>query len=435
MAIDANNCVWEVRPTNGSDNNGGFFVTGASGTDYSQQNSPQFALTGIATSGAGAVFLYASATAAMVGNGLNVISGTNFTTGRFQITSVSVGVSVTVDRNICTGVGASGVINIGGAIQNYSTLAAITITTMRAYIKAEATITITARPDFQNLTNLELIGYTTTRTDLGKATITTSNGTDNLLLFRGTGSFILQNFTMTDTSGTRHNAIAFVNNFNFLIVINCSFSGNSISINWNGVTILNALIRQCAIASCTGAGISIQIAGFVEVDDCYIHDNTGNGIDILATASPIRLVVNRSVIRANAIGIKSVDDGAVGNNSVIVCLNCAIISNTSDGIKHLGTGTNFQVLTYLQNCIVYGNGGYGVNVVAASLSLNYSGYAGYNAYGSNTSGNKNNFPAQTGDVALSADPFTNAAGGDFSLNATAGGGAACKAVGFPLTFP
>jgi hypothetical protein len=39
------------------------------------------------------------------------------------------------------------------------------------------------------------------------------------------------------------------------------------------------------------------------------------------------------------------------------------------------------------------------------------------------------------DVALTAKPFTNSAGGDFSLNSTAGGGAACKGVGWPGIFP
>jgi len=96
--------VWEIR-SNGNDNNGGGFKTGASGTDYSQQTSPQYALTSVTTAGAGATFLLASASADMVGNIAHVVSGTNFTAGFYEITSVSVGVSVTCDANICTGVG------------------------------------------------------------------------------------------------------------------------------------------------------------------------------------------------------------------------------------------------------------------------------------------------------------------------------------------
>ena len=85
--------VWEVRPTVGSDSNGGGFVPGASGTDWSQQNSPQYALTGIASSGSGNTVLSALAAADMVGNIAQCTGGTNFNTGLFEVTSVSVGVS------------------------------------------------------------------------------------------------------------------------------------------------------------------------------------------------------------------------------------------------------------------------------------------------------------------------------------------------------
>ena len=116
MAISAN-AVWEVRSTATAGNvNGGFFVTGATGTDYSQQNAAQYALTGLTTAGAGAVIDYASASADMVGNGIKIISGTNFTAGWYQITSIVANTSITVDRSCCTGAGASGVANIGGAI-------------------------------------------------------------------------------------------------------------------------------------------------------------------------------------------------------------------------------------------------------------------------------------------------------------------------------
>ena len=36
-------------------------------------------------------------------------------------------------------------------------------------------------------------------------------------------------------------------------------------------------------------------------------------------------------------------------------------------------------------------------------------------------------------TSAATDPFTNAAGGNFGLNATAGGGAACKTAGYPQT--
>lgn len=112
--------VWEVRAdAAGSNINGGFYTSG--GTDYSQQTAAQYALTGVTSAGAGNTVLSASAATDMVGNGIKVVSGTNFTVSWFEITSVVAGVSITCSTNqagasISTGVGATGVMNVGGAI-------------------------------------------------------------------------------------------------------------------------------------------------------------------------------------------------------------------------------------------------------------------------------------------------------------------------------
>lgn len=113
MAIGAT-CVWEMRDT-GAATNGGGYVSGGGGTDYSQQDAAQYTTSSATTSGAGAVILWAAAASDMVGNILYIASGTNFTVGWYQVTSISAGVSVTVDRNCCSGAGSSGVINVGGA--------------------------------------------------------------------------------------------------------------------------------------------------------------------------------------------------------------------------------------------------------------------------------------------------------------------------------
>ncbi len=114
MALPAT-AVWEVRTT-GSVNNGGFWNTAGTGTDYSQSGSVQYPLTGATAVGAGAVILHASAASDMVGNGLKVVSGSGFTVGWYEVISVVVGVSITTDRNCTSGVGSSGVVNIGGAV-------------------------------------------------------------------------------------------------------------------------------------------------------------------------------------------------------------------------------------------------------------------------------------------------------------------------------
>lgn len=124
MAITAAT-QWECRDTAtaGNVNGGGFDSTIAgAGTDWSMQDAAQYPLAGVATAGAGATFLLATASADMVGNIAHVISGVNFTPGWYQIISINAGVDVTVDRALATGIGANGAINIGGAMSLGSAL-------------------------------------------------------------------------------------------------------------------------------------------------------------------------------------------------------------------------------------------------------------------------------------------------------------------------
>ena len=118
MAIAAGT-VWEARITGPASNaGGGGFVPGLAspGTDFSQQDTVQYALTGVTTAAADAILLHASAAADMKDNILNITGGTNFTVGRYQVLSVVVGVSITLDRVCTTAAGAAGVVNIGGAL-------------------------------------------------------------------------------------------------------------------------------------------------------------------------------------------------------------------------------------------------------------------------------------------------------------------------------
>src|SRR3990172_522671 len=93
MALPATT-VWEVR-TDGNDANGGGFVTGASGTDRSQQAAAQIAYTDLVIGGTTTELTSAAFpfSAAEVGNILNVTGGTGFTTGWYQVVSVAAGVA------------------------------------------------------------------------------------------------------------------------------------------------------------------------------------------------------------------------------------------------------------------------------------------------------------------------------------------------------
>src|SRR5579863_5594377 len=106
--------VWEVRPTVGSNTNGGGFVTGSSGTDWSQFNAAQYALTNGVTNGTTTVAT-TSASADMVGNIAYIAGGTgSITAAWYQIVSQTTGVSIVVDRSTGLTAGSGVTINIGG---------------------------------------------------------------------------------------------------------------------------------------------------------------------------------------------------------------------------------------------------------------------------------------------------------------------------------
>src|ERR1044071_7124465 len=110
MAISVNT-YWDVRTT-GSDNNGGGFVIGSSGTDYSQQDASQYSGTNLAsTNGTTNPSVVTSAThnfvAADVGNIIRITAGSNWTTGYYQIVSVSSN-AATLDRAVGTAATLSG---------------------------------------------------------------------------------------------------------------------------------------------------------------------------------------------------------------------------------------------------------------------------------------------------------------------------------------
>src|SRR5262245_30698817 len=94
--------AWEVRTTGSDTLNSGGFVTGASGTDFSQQDAAQYSFADLATStGTVANPTVTSAShnfvAADVGNILRITAGTNWTAGFYQIQSVAAN-AATLDR-------------------------------------------------------------------------------------------------------------------------------------------------------------------------------------------------------------------------------------------------------------------------------------------------------------------------------------------------
>ena len=120
-----------------------------------------------------------------------------------------------------------------------------------------------------------------------------------------------------------------------------------------------------------------------------------------------------------------------------------LLNNTA---YHCGrNGFNFTASLFTRpiilNNIAASNGAWGLTIGSAAAA---DQLADGNAYYNNASGTRQNFDApvfaanpqytNTRDVVLSVNPFNNSAAGDFGLNNTAGGGAALRNAGIPVTW-
>lgn len=287
MALNAA-IVWEVRATATAANaNGGGFKTGATGTDWSLQNAAQYNLTSMTSSGAGAVILHASAATDMVGNIINITAGTNFTAGRYEITAVSAGVSITVDRNCTTGVGAAGVGNIGGAL-NWDGSAdnafiQIPVAGNKIYIKAGTYAPqnmSSATANGSTSAPIRVIGYNSSRDD-------------NPSSFANCPALNFSNASGMGALGTNWHlsylnvSLGAANGINLAQnsrLYRCKVVNFSATAARSAVRIDNCHVIACEIICYRGVGISIPSNSDFgcAVVDCYIHDSD-KGINITDT--------------------------------------------------------------------------------------------------------------------------------------------------------
>ncbi len=437
MAL-ATSLVWEARSA-GNINNGGAYMPGSSGTDWSQQNSPQYALTGVTSSGSGSTLLTASAATDMVGNVGKVVSGTNVNLGWFQVSSVVAGVSITFDRAVATGVAVSVVLNIGGAVSAVGDIVAAIGDGNKIYAKNSSTETRSTALTFT--VGAIVIGYGSTRGDGGQYTITTSTNSIDLVAFNNANNppsgSTFQNLALSTTAGTAGDGIHSINgSLNpALAIINCSLSGFSTNVigDWQAastffpLTIMNSEIKNAVVDGIANTGPT-QIFG------CYIHGNGRDGIRRIAAngSSPTgAYFVSHTVVYNNtAVGVNNqcnqVQGNADGTGFAFLTIDhCTIMSNGTDGVQQTNQSTGTYMLS-LTNTIIYGNTTTGVHQGTSSqgLSIDLN-----NAYGGNGT-DVTNWAKGSGAVTLTSNPCTNPSGGDFTLNGTAGAGAACKGAAF-----
>lgn len=187
----------------------------------------------------------------------------------------------------------------------------------------------------------------------------------------------------------------------------CQFSGCSDGIDAGGGSWVQISVYDCTFTSLGGTAVKCNGANkaAMNVRGC-VFDSCNIGVEF--SSSRTDGIANGSSIEGNI-----------------------FYGSTSDAIKLPSTTPAFYGGLSLSKNIIYGNGGYGVNFSGAGVDKEFldavSMTFSRNAFGSNTSGNVNVSNVSRNEVTLTADPFTDAANGDFSLNDVAGGGAALKA--------
>jgi hypothetical protein len=431
MSLSADT-VWEVRTT-GNDTNGGAFVTGASGTDYSQQDAKNTAGNNISTTDAvsnGSTTLTsatASFTSAIVGNIIYLQGGTGgIAIVRRQVTAFTNATTVTLDASVASSTGMT--MNIGGCLASPGEAGRGVQAGNKIYIKA-GTYTVTSTST--NVTNgcfstgndCLFEGYQTSRGDLGTAPVIIADGVIT--------SFTLVNFS----SASQYNCIR-----NLVINGNSRTSSRGLSCNYTyafkvkalnctntGINLLNGSIA----VNCWATGCSTQPAFAQSVSIAYACVAEGNTVTGFSHANSQTTGACVNCISYNNTGASS--DGFSSAAFGIYFINCISYANGRDGFR-LANGGNCCV-----NSVAEGNtasGAFGFNASSNNRAINLMNCAGFNngaAGSSNVSLGTGAFCFSINFFTLTQTPFINAAGGDFSLNNKNGGGKDLRNAGFPGT--
>ncbi|HXA67018.1 MAG TPA: right-handed parallel beta-helix repeat-containing protein [Bryobacteraceae bacterium] len=416
------------------------------GVDYTQQTGAQVVIdnSAITTSITTTVITFTgyTPTSSDLGNTVNFASGTNITAGStFSITAFTSN-TWTVDRNIpSSGTTTNAVGKMGGAFASFTQLFSAMVGSNKAFVKATGTYTMAATLTLSlsvtpspTVPFTKIIGYNSTRGDAGMATVQATSGSVTYMFnTNGSNGLLLANLIFDGNNQINSQCLGLGTASTLLNSICKNFKTKGIILTGGNV------MENVEIGPSTSANsFPLYSNGDLSATRLYIHDNTGAQPALSNSANDLRL--SYSVIANNGgIGIDIVRAAEI--------VDSTIYGNASDGIR-TESGTYGALV---RNNIFCKNGGYGLNSVTAGFaaSLNLEG----NAYctGPNTAnllGPRNNVDDQVSnaidgvnprinslDLFLSADPFTNAAGHDWTLNALSPGGAQIRGLGLPGSMP
>lgn len=401
MALSANT-AWEVMTT-GDALNGGGFNTG--GTDFSQQTTAQLAPTDLATSGAGVTTLTSATggfTEAMVGNVIQIASGTNFDVGFYEITARTDTNTVTLDHTpTAAGAGSGGVGKVGGALISFDALDGVAVAANRIWVKNTATYTIAAEITLSaSFAQVRVSGYGSTRGDGTKATIQAASWTGDSLVRQDGISLWFENLIFDAAAETV--TYCYRQSAQNLVMHNCHFLANGAygfrTDQWQ----LNSILDFCYAEGATTAGFDASgnsAAGMTRcvAKNCAIGFNSNNG---------------SFGYRYECITINGIKGFVITNSGALI--SCIMYSPSENGIIASMFATS---RLHIVDCLISNAGGYAIKAGSANAlsMLLIVNTADYNSTSGRLETPSSNHFEDINPITLSADPFVNAAGEDFNL--------------------
>lgn len=404
---------------------------GTWGVDYSQSGATPISFTDMVIDGTTNTKFTSAAHPVgknYVGNVISVTAGTGFSVQRVMVIS-TVTTTATCDKSLGTLSSTGGTGKLGGALASPG----LAMTQVNTVASNSSTIWIgagtyalsnTANGSGGKLTQTvtganannpsRIVGYNTIRGDFTGARPVLSIATSSAKIIEigpsGSGGFIDIDFLEFQKSAgaTSVTGVYNTNGGGNNRIRRCYFNAIATGINLNnsgGHRVVSCAASACTATSFTANGSSSSIwygcaayngatAGFLGGTSAHIHDSVAYNI--------------------------SGPGFSTGWNGVF---NCVAYGQTGS------SGTGFSSTAPHYNCVAYGNNKNGFDNAGAGGGTELHNCAGGNNLANYTA---SDFPLiwNDGFVTLTADPFTSAAGLDFSLNSTAGGGPLLKAAGF-----
>lgn len=440
MAL-ASTGVFEVQGGVGSDSNAGYYdpaISGA-GTDLTYPTSSPVTISDLVIHASTTTKVKSASAVALSavpnGNSMIISSGTGFTTSAIPyVVTGNDGTYWILDRAAGTAGSTGGSAIAGGALKSLTPFATsgllifghkIHVKGVSPYFDLGSGATLVIPNVAQTATSppVSIRGYGTTR---GDRTQTQCKMTAGSFSYGILSSSPLDVYDLAiDASGSSYSRCIQASQLN---AYRCKFTNCYGAIAQTGAGV-NVRLAECEISYCAdriltdGSGYT----GTFELINCTIRNNSASAFQGTPN-NPAVIHVRECLFYGNTgMSMVGMAAGTIERN----------VFYGSGVALSFGTANTFIMGPQFKNNIIALSPASGLS--ADSLCTAWMDNFNGNAYYSNTSGPRSSYvgatSGDTDDIILTADPFVNAAGGDFRFNNNAGGGAELRGMGYPRSWP